>query len=103
MTFIRQLACPGKDCAAPAKLGFRQLHFTGEFMQVPDCRGENFPEARIADPLQFAQNRFSDLFLVFDNHSRRQISKYGCSKENMMLSFFRIIYEPEKGTFEKQP
>ena len=94
MAFIRQLSRLREDCTPPAKLGFRQLYLTGEFMQVPDCRRENFPQARIFDPLQFAQYRFGNLFLVFDDHFGRQISKYGCSKENMMLSFFR---------FEKQP
>ena len=103
MTFIRQLARPREDCASPAEFGLRQLHLTGEFMQVPDCRGKNFPEARIAYSLQFAQNRFSGLFLVFDDHFAYRIRKYRCSIDIMMLSFSGLYTNPKRALPGKQP
>src|SRR5438105_2500239 len=60
----------GDEGATLPKFVFGQFHFAGEVMEMADGCRYDLLDARIADPLQFAQDSFGDLLLVLDDHAR---------------------------------
>src|SRR5215831_7313574 len=61
---------PQGDDVADRRLKFLlgQLHLAGKTVQVADERGQDLAQARIFGARNFAQYRFRDVFLVFNDH-----------------------------------